>query len=70
MKYEPIKMLRKSRFVDLYNGTEAKVQSNVIEHIQKLLKENEEYTNSGNYGHLCNLFSALAFCILYFQEMV
>ena len=61
MKYIPEKMVSKSRFSDLYNNSETSAKQFVIDKICCYISENREYCDNKNYGHLCNLFSALAF---------
>lgn len=61
MKYIPEKMVLRSRFSDLYNNSETSVKHFVIDKISCYINENLEYCDNKNYGHLCNLFSALAF---------
>ena len=61
MKYLPEKMIRKSRFSVLYNNSDYHAKRFVTEKISRYIAENPEYCDNKNYGHLCNLFSALAF---------
>lgn len=61
MKYIPEKMVSRSRFSDLYNNSETFAKHFVIDKISCYISENPEYCDNKNYGHLCNLFSALAF---------
>ena len=68
MKYIPEKMVSKSRFSDLYNNSETSAKQFVIDKICCYISENREYCDNKNYGHLCNLFSALAFEDLFEQS--
>lgn len=61
MKYIPEKMVLKSRFSNLYNNSEMLAKQFIIDKISCYIGENREYCDNKNYGHLCNLFSALAF---------
>lgn len=61
MKYLPEKMIKKSRFYVLYNNSDDRAKRFVTEKISRYIAENPEYCDSKNYGHLCNLFSALAY---------
>lgn len=68
MKYIPEKMLEKSRFSVLYNNSDNSAKRFVTEKIRQYIDENSQYCDSKNYGHLCNLFSALAFETFFEQE--
>ncbi len=61
MKYLPKKMIRKSRFSVLYDNSDDSAKRFVTERISRYIAENPEYCDNKNYGHLCNLFSALAY---------
>lgn len=62
--YDPEKMIEKSRFIALYNRSEQSEKSRIIEIMSRLLKENSEYADSKNYGHLCNLITSLAMVMM------
>lgn len=64
-KYIPEDMMKKSRFRDLYSSCETSTVLMTMSIMQKLIDENEEYADDENYGHLCNLFSAMAFCLAF-----
>ena len=59
-KYDPVKMIRKSRFVTFYDTWSAAEQDKLADQIKRLIEENSIYTDSGNYDHLCNLLTSLA----------
>lgn len=61
MKYLPEKMIKKSRFSVLYDNSDNSAKRFVTERISRYIDENPEYCDNKNYGHLCNLFSALAY---------
>ncbi|MBQ8966608.1 L-2-amino-thiazoline-4-carboxylic acid hydrolase [Ruminococcus sp.] len=59
-KYIPAKMVQRSRFVTYFDSRDKKWQQGLLDRISQLIKENPEYCDSGNYGHLCNLLTSLA----------
>ncbi|MBQ3160624.1 MAG: L-2-amino-thiazoline-4-carboxylic acid hydrolase [Oscillospiraceae bacterium] len=62
--YQPQKMIYKSRFKDYYNELNKKEQLQLTSVMSHLIKENAEYADSKNYGHLCNLITSLAMIIM------
>ncbi len=62
--YQPQKMIYKSRFKDYYNELNEKEQLQLTSVMSHLIKENAEYADSKNYGHLCNLITSLAMIII------
>lgn len=59
-KYEPVKMIRKSRFSTFYDKWSAADKEKLLTKIKQLIEENSDYADSANYGHLCNLLTSLA----------
>lgn len=59
-KYIPEKMIHQSRFKDYYESWNESEKKQLTDQIKKLIQDKPEYTDSGNYGHLCNLFTSLA----------
>ena len=59
-KYIPAKMIRQSRFITFFETWNEKEKDQLIEYMNKLIIDNSEYTDPGNYGHLCNLFTSIA----------
>ncbi len=68
MRYIAEKMLKASRFRDLEKTLTENECAQTIQNINRLLDENKEYADSKNYGHLCNLLSALALVQMYEAE--
>ena len=60
MKYDPEKMIAKSRFRDFYAAWEPNDKLHLISRMSQLLKENSEYADAKNFEHMCNLITALA----------
>ena len=59
-KYIPRKMIPRSRFRDLYKEWNEEDRALLIDKMNVLLFENSQYTDSKNYGFLCNLLTSLA----------
>ncbi len=59
-KYIPRKMIPRSRFRDLYKEWDEEDRALLIDKMNVLLFENSQYTDSKNYGFLCNLLTSLA----------
>ena len=59
-KYIPRKMIPQSRFRDLYKEWDEEDRALLIDKMNVLLFENSQYTDSKNYGFLCNLLTSLA----------
>ena len=59
-KYIPRKMIPRSRFRDLYKEWDEEDRALLIDKMNVLLFENSQYTDSKNYGVLCNLLTSLA----------
>ena len=59
-KYIPRKMIPRSRFRDLYKKWDEEDRALLIDKMNVLLFENSQYTDSKNYGFLCNLLTSLA----------
>ncbi|MBQ8781965.1 MAG: L-2-amino-thiazoline-4-carboxylic acid hydrolase [Oscillospiraceae bacterium] len=62
--YRPEKMITQSRFKDYYNQLDEKERLRLTTVMAQLIKENSEYADSKNYGHLCNLITSLAIIIM------
>ena len=60
MNYKAVKMLKDSRFNEFSKSLSKEQIDTTIKYIDKLIIENKEYTDSKNYGYLCNLFSSLS----------
>lgn len=53
-------MIKNSRHVNYFATLDKSIQDDVLDKIDKLVQEEREYCDKGNYGHLCNMFSAIA----------
>ena len=65
-KYIPRKMISQSRFRDLYKEWDEEDRALLIDKMDDLIRENYQYTDSNNYGFLCNLITSIA--IVYVLE--
>lgn len=59
-KYIPEEMISKSRFKDYYAKWSSDEQKRLLEIMERLIRENSEYADNKNYGHMCNLMTSLA----------
>lgn len=59
-KYIPKEMMAKSRFKDYYAKWSSDEQKRLFEIMERLIRENSEYADNKNYGHMCNLMTSLA----------
>ena len=53
-------MISKSRFKDYYAKWSSDEQKRLLEIMERLIRENSEYADNKNYGHMCNLITSLA----------
>ncbi|MBP3271484.1 MAG: L-2-amino-thiazoline-4-carboxylic acid hydrolase [Ruminococcus sp.] len=67
-KYIPEKMIMQSRFRDEYSSWESGRQKNLADRVGQLISENSDYADDKNYGHLCNLLTALGMVLLLKEE--
>lgn len=58
--YTGKKLMKKSRFIDLFKTLSSNEQEEIYKRIDSLILENKEYVDKGNYAHLCNIFSSIA----------
>ena len=63
-KYVPEKMIQKSRFRDFYGQWENSDKKNLVRIMSRLIKENPDYADRKNYGHMCNLVTSLAMVMI------
>ena len=59
-KYKAKLMIKKSRHIDYFNKLDNNIQIDIIKRIDELIIEEKEYCDKGNYGHLCNILSAIS----------
>ena len=59
-KYNAKSMIKKSRHINYFNTLDDNLKKDILKRINELIDEEKEYADRGNYGHLCNLLSAIA----------
>jgi len=59
-RYKPIKMIRAGRYGDCYAELPSGVQADVLKRMERLIDEEREWFDRGNYGHLCNILPTIA----------
>lgn len=67
-KYIPAQMIRKSRFITFFETWSDNEKAQLIAQMNRLIKENQEYADSKNYGHLCNLLTSIAMIMVLEQN--
>lgn len=55
-KYTPISMVKNGRYVFYHQEQSKDDQTIILEKIQNLINENQEYCDKINFDNLCNLF--------------
>lgn len=58
--YKSSRMVKDGRFVNLFAELTDDEKNQVLTKIDELVSENPDYTDNGNYDHLCNIFPAMA----------
>jgi len=66
-KYEGSAMAAASRYREYLPSLPESARESIYIRIDRLITENRIYCDKGNYGHLCNIFSAIAI-YSYLQE--
>lgn len=61
-------MIANSRFSTVYHTWDDTAKKQLSAVLARLIKENPEYTDSKNYGHLCNLLTSLAMVMVLEQN--
>ena len=60
MKYSAERMIAKSRHIHFYLTLDGELRRAAADRVEQLIREEKAYCDRGNYGHLCNLFTAIA----------
>jgi len=63
-KYLPQHMIERSRFIDLYKEWCEEDRTLLTDKMNCLIRENSEYTDTKNYGYMCNLLTSLAIILV------
>jgi len=59
-KYNPKKMIADSRYRRYFDTLSAELQADVLQRMERLLVEEAEWCDKGNYGHMCNILANIA----------
>ena len=59
-KYIPEKMMRDSRYRRYFEGLGDDERRDALERMRRLIDEERQWCDRGNYGHLCNILATLA----------
>ncbi len=59
-KYRPQRMIGDSRYHRYFNTLTAPLQTDVLQRMERLIGEEAEWCDKGNYGHLCNILTTIA----------
>lgn len=59
-QYKAEKLLKKSRYNEYLLTLNVTTIEKTVQKVDKLIKENPEYCDDGNYEHLSNIFTAIA----------
>ena len=68
-EYNGKSLVYNSRYRDYFPTISEENQEKVINCIDKLIKENKEYCDKGNYNHLANIFTSIALYQTMQQDM-
>ncbi len=58
--YEPLNMVMNGRYAVLYGKLAPDLQFEVLARMKKLIEEERDYEDKGNYGHFCNILPTIA----------
>ena len=53
-------MIKAGRYKICFTELSLEIQDNVLKRMARLIEENREWYDRGNYGHLCNILPTLA----------
>ena len=59
-KDHPLRMINAGRYKVCFFELSPEIQNNVLKHMARLIEENREWYDRGNYGHLYNILPTLA----------
>ena len=57
---EPAQMVKDGRYAAYFPTLDADVQADALARLGQLVEEEGRWCDEGNYGHLCNLLTAIA----------
>ena len=59
-KDHPLRMINAGRYKVCFAELSLEIQDDVLKRMARLIDENREWYDRGNYGHLCNILPTLA----------
>ena len=59
-EYKPLNMVMNGRYAVLFKKLTPEVQADVLSRMERLIAEETDYEDKGNYGHLCNILPTFA----------
>ena len=59
-KDHPLRMINAGRYKVCFFELSPEIQDDVLKRMARLIDENREWYDRGNYGHLCNILPTLA----------
>lgn len=59
-EYMPLNMVMNGRYAVLFKKLTPEVQADVLSRMERLIAEETDYEDKGNYGHLCNILPTIA----------
>ena len=59
-KDHPLRMINAGRYKVCFSELSPEIQDDVLKRMARLIDENREWYDRGNYGHLCNILPTLA----------
>ncbi len=59
-KYQPKKMIADSRYCRYFGTLSPQLQADTLQRMESLLKDEAQWCDKGNYGHMCNILATLA----------
>lgn len=59
-KDNPLRMINAGRYKTCFADLSPEMQADVLVRMERLIEENRQWYDRGNYGHLCNILPTLA----------
>ena len=59
-RYDPVKMVKSSRYQDFFPTLSERIKRNVYARMDELIEEEKEYCDKGNYSHMCQIIASIA----------
>jgi hypothetical protein len=59
-KDHPLRMIKSGRYKACFDTLSPDIQSDVLKRMERIIEENRQWYDKGNYGHLCNILPTIA----------